>query len=68
MERKLADRLKELRKECNLSYAKLGKELGVDASAIFKWENNKSDITGENLIILARYFKVSTDYLLGLED
>lgn len=68
MERKLAERLKELREESGLSYMKLGKAIGVSDNTILRWEANKCDITGENLIALARYFKVSTDYLLGLED
>lgn len=68
MDTKLPERLKELRAEAGLSYAKLGKELGVAANTVFQWETNLTDITGKNLVLLARYFKVSTDYLLGLED
>ena len=36
--------------------------------AILRWENGKSDITGENLKKLAEFFNVTTDYLLGLTD
>ena len=66
--RELANRLRELRKENGLTIIHLSKEVGISKSAISQWETSTTDITGDNLIILAKYFKVSTDYLLGLED
>lgn len=68
MKRKFAERLKELRMETGLSCLDLGKKIGVSNAAISRWENNKADITSDNLIVLAKFFSVSTDYLLGLED
>ncbi len=68
MKRKFAERLKELRQDAGLSCENLGKKIGVSANSISKWETNKADITSDHLIDLAKYFKVSTDYLLGLED
>ena len=62
------ERLKELRLEKELSALNLGKKLGVSDSTIIRWENNKADITGENLVNVAKHFGVTTDYLLGLED
>lgn len=62
------DRLRELRKEYQLSASKLGLEIGVSDVAIINWENNVNDIKGEYLVKLAKFFGVSTDYLLGLED
>jgi len=61
-------RLKLLRIEKGLSTMALGKLIGVSDMAISRWENSKTDITSENLVKLAKYFGVSTDYLLGLED
>ncbi|GHV00555.1 hypothetical protein FACS1894211_08140 [Clostridia bacterium] len=46
----------------------LGKIIGVSNAAIVNWENNVNDIIGENLVKLAQYFGVSTDYFLGLEN
>lgn len=66
--RELANRLRELRKENGLTIIQLSKEVGISKSAISQWETSTTDITGDNLIILAKYFHVSTDYLLGLED
>ena len=61
-------RLKDLRQERGLSLKKLGEELGVSKTALCQWENGITDISGHNLVILAKFFQVSTDYLLGLED
>ena len=68
MNGKFAERLKELRTEKDLSYDKLSKLVGLSHASLCRWENNEADITSDNLIILAKFFKVSTDYLLGLED
>ena len=68
MERVFAKRLKELRTERKLSYESLGKQVGISHTSLFRWESNQADITSDNLIILAKFFGVSADYLLGLED
>ena len=64
----LAKRLKELRKEQNLSLDKFGKIIGVSDTAVMKWEQNKSEPTAINILQIATYFNVTADYLLGLED
>ncbi len=66
--RKLGERIKELREEQNLSVQALSRATGIQASSISRWENGRQDITGDNLIVLADFFKVSADFLLGRED
>ncbi len=68
MESKFSQRLKELKKEFGLSDVKLGKAIGVSDATICRWENGKADIKSNELIKVARFFKVSADYLIGLED
>ncbi len=63
-----AERLKELRINQGLSIQKLAKEVNIGSSSLCRWENCQADIKGTQLIVLARYFDVSVDYLLGLED
>ncbi len=63
-----AERLKDLRQEKGLSYAELSKEVGISHSSLCRWENCQTDIISFQLVKLAEYFGVSTDYLLGLED
>lgn len=65
---KFCERLKELRKENNLTTTQLGKILGVSNSTITRWENENILPSIEHLYNMAIYFKVSADYLIGLED
>ena len=65
---KFAEKLKELRDEKNLSQRTLAKELGFSQAAIARWENSLQTPNIDVAIIIAKYFKVSTDYLLGLEN
>lgn len=62
------ERLKELRIERQVGQVELAKELGVSKGIISLWENGLREPKLLNLIALAKYFKVSTDYLAGLED
>lgn len=62
------ERLKELRAEKGLSQAQLAKETGLSRSALYYWENGLKIPNAQAIIILARYFEVSTDYLLGEKD
>ena len=65
---KFSERLKDLRIEKGLSIQALSKEVNIGVASICRWENGKADVKGAQLIVLAKYFEVSTDYLLGLED
>lgn len=65
---KFAERLKLLREEHGLSQDKLGKEIGVSRYAIYTYEKGKASPTVEGLVMLADYFDVTTDYLLGRTD
>ena len=62
------DRLKELRQDKGMSILKLSKFIGISDASICRWENNLTDIKGEQLVTIAKFFNVTTDYLLGLED
>ena len=63
-----AERLKDLRIEKGLSIQSLSKEIGIGSSSLCRWENQKADVKGSQLVVIARYFNVSVDYLLGLEN
>lgn len=62
------ERLKELRKEKNLSTVALGKILIVSSSTISRWENGEILPSIDHLYSIAKFFKVSADYLIGLEN
>lgn len=63
-----AERLKELRLEAGLSARQVGAGIGVAHSTIIRWENGIRVPDALDLIALAKFFNVSTDYLCGLEN
>lgn len=65
---KFAERLKEIRKEWNISQMELSKATGLSQSAIAKWERGKTEPTASALIALAEFFNESVDFLLGLRE
>ena len=63
-----SQRVKALRKQRRLSQQELGEIIGVTHKTISTIESGIASTTIEKLIILAKFFDVSTDYLLGLKD
>ena len=62
-------RLMDLCKSRNISQAKLAEVIGVDRSALSRFLNGKTDsLSHEHVIRMAKYFNVSTDFLLGETD
>jgi transcriptional regulator with XRE-family HTH domain len=65
----LAERLKSLREAKNLTQKDLAQVLGLNSkSTITNYEQNDREPDYETLIKIAKYFGVSTDYLLGMKD
>ncbi|MBR4800908.1 MAG: helix-turn-helix transcriptional regulator [Clostridia bacterium] len=65
---KIAERIYELRKEAGLSQEQLAKEIGVTHRAVSFWEASINEPKASYIYQLAKFFNVSADYLLGLED
>lgn len=63
-----ADRIKALRKEKKATQSDLAKLLDVTKTQISDLENSKTTTSIERLCILADYFEVSLDYLVGRSD
>lgn len=69
MERnKFAVRLKELRESRRLTQSNLAKELKYTQTTIAKWESGDRTPKINDIVALAKFFGVTTDYLLGVED
>ena len=58
-------RVKELRKELGLTQKQLAEKLQVSNSSVCDWEKGWTQPDLETLLSLAKFFKVSVDYLLG---
>ncbi len=61
-------RLRALRKDKKITQTELGEAIGVQQATIAKWESGERTPFIEYFIELAKYFNVSIDYLVGLED
>lgn len=61
-------RLKELRRKRKLSQTKLAMELNMNQNSISRYETGEREADYKTMILLADYFDVSIDYLLGRTD
>lgn len=57
-------RLKELRKDKNISQLKLAMDLHMNQNTISRYETGEREAGYNELIAIADYFNVSIDYLL----
>ena len=65
----ISEKLKDLRVGKGLSLEELAKETGLSRSGLGSYESNDyKDISHTAIISLAKYYGVSTDYLLGLTE
>ena len=62
---KLPERLKELRADKGLTQGKLADQLQIHRVTYQYWEKGKSQPDIDKLLLLADFYKVSTDYLIG---
>ena len=62
----IGERLKDLRVERKLTLEQLSNEVGISKSALGKYESdNGKDISPYSILVLADYYGVSCDYLMG---
>lgn len=60
--------IKELRLENNLSKDQLAEALGISQMSVTRWENGQTEPLASSIIKLAKFFHVTADYILELED
>jgi len=64
----VADRIKALREQKDLTQTDLSKLLGITRSSVNAWEMGISVPSTQYIVELANIFKVSTDYLLCVDN
>ena len=62
------ERLKLLRTANKLSQVELANKLGVKKQTISNWENDNILPSVEMLIKICKFFNVSSDYMLGIDN
>ncbi|MCI5703763.1 MAG: helix-turn-helix domain-containing protein [Pseudoflavonifractor sp.] len=65
----IQEKLKDLRVERRLTLEQLAEQTGLSKSALGKYENDDlKDISPFAIVTLAKFYEVSTDYLLGMTE
>lgn len=62
---KFVSRLGELLAACGKSQNIVSKELGISKQKLSKWKTGYNEPSIDEIILIARYFGVTCDYLLG---
>jgi transcriptional regulator with XRE-family HTH domain len=65
---KFSKRLRDLRKERQLTQEELSSRLELTKQAVSQWERGIREPGFETLEAIADFFNVDTDYLIGRED
>lgn len=68
MKNLFSQRLSDLLTGNQLSKRALARAIGVSSMSVSDWTTGKVQPTADNIYLVAVYFHVSADYLLGLED
>ena len=58
-------RLRDLREDRDMTQAQVASLLGIDQRVYSNYETGKREIPLRHLIVLADYYHVTVDYLLG---
>ena len=64
----VGERIKKYREKQNLSQDELALKIFVSRQTISNWENNNVPPSIDTLLRIARFFDVSTDYLLEFSN
>ena len=64
----LGEQIKSLRMSKGLNQVEMAKIFGITKQSVSNWENENIMPSVDMLIKIAKFFSVSTDYLLGLSE
>lgn len=64
----MGGRLRELRNARRILQEIAGQDLGVSQQNLSRYENDVNTIPADMLVRLAKYYNVTTDYILGISD
>lgn len=61
-------RIRDLREDADLTQAQVAEVLGTSQTMYARYERGASEMPIRHLIALSKLYRVSTDYILGLES
>ena len=62
------ERFEELLRKNGVSVADIVRATGINHSTLSNWKKRNNLISGKNAKLIADYFNVSVDYLMGVSD
>lgn len=68
MELTFGEKIKALREDSDLNQTQLGEAVGITQRKISYIECGRFEPNLQDIVALCRFFKVSADYLLGLDE
>ncbi len=64
----IGERIRGLREDRDMTQTQVAKLLGTSQTVYSRYERNERMLPTDLLIILCKYYKVSSDYILGLSS
>lgn len=64
----ISDRIRELRESTGMSARKFAESIGMKYTTYYGYENGSREPGSDFIVMIANYFGVSTDYILGIEQ
>lgn len=61
-------RMSDLREDSDYSQTVVARELGISQTMYSRYERGATELPIRHLLALCRFYNVSSDYLLGLDD
>ena len=62
------ERLRALREDNDFTQAQIAKVLNTSQTMYARYEREANELPIRHLVTLCKYYKVSSDYVLGLEE
>ena len=64
----ICDRIRALRESTGKSARKFAEEIGIKYTTYYGYETGSREPGSDTLVTLAKYYNVTTDYILGIEN
>ena len=68
MKNQFITRFKELLESSGKMQKDICNELGISKQKLSKWKTGYTEPNLDDIILIANYFQVTTDYLLGIDE
>lgn len=64
----ICDRIRALREKTGMSARKFAEEMGMKYTTYYGYETGSREPGSDSIVALAKYYNVTTDYILGIEN